>query len=218
MWSYYGRKTKIVKYYPDSKYDTIIEPFAGTAVYSLYKENWKKNIILVEKYDIIINLWKYLQNATKQDILSLPDIKDKEDITNHSYLSTVEQSLIYFCANRGSAKPYKIAGCWNNWRRNKEIIASNLHKIRHWNLIHGDYNQINNKEATWFIDPPYKFGGHRYEFSNKLIDYSALSKWCINRRGQVIVCENSKASWLPFQPLVSLQGQKHKTMEVIYTH
>ena len=60
MWSYYGRKTKVVKYYPVPRYDTIIEPFAGTAVYSLHQDNWKKNVILIEKYDIIVNIWKYL--------------------------------------------------------------------------------------------------------------------------------------------------------------
>jgi site-specific DNA-adenine methylase len=42
MWSYYGGKSKIVQYYPDPKYDTIIEPFAGSAQYSLYGDNWKK--------------------------------------------------------------------------------------------------------------------------------------------------------------------------------
>ena len=36
LWSYYGRKTKVIKMYPNPQYDIIVEPFAGTAVYSLY--------------------------------------------------------------------------------------------------------------------------------------------------------------------------------------
>ena len=37
MFYYYGRKKQIAKYYPEPKYDTIVEPFAGSAAYSLYR-------------------------------------------------------------------------------------------------------------------------------------------------------------------------------------
>jgi hypothetical protein len=33
-----------------------------------------------------------------------------------------------------------------------------------------------------------------------VIDFRALAKWCRARQGQVIVCENSDALWLPFRP------------------
>ena len=56
MFYYYGRKKKIGKYYPKPSHDIIIEPFAGSAAYCLRDDNWKKDIILVEKdkgvYDI----------------------------------------------------------------------------------------------------------------------------------------------------------------------
>lgn len=35
MFSYYGSKSKIVNYYPPPKENIIIEPFAGSARYSL---------------------------------------------------------------------------------------------------------------------------------------------------------------------------------------
>jgi len=35
MFSYYGSKSKIVDCYPAPRYDKIIEPFAGSARYSL---------------------------------------------------------------------------------------------------------------------------------------------------------------------------------------
>ena len=49
MWSYYGRKSKFINLYPKPKHNIIIEPFAGTAVYSLHEENWKNDVILIEK-------------------------------------------------------------------------------------------------------------------------------------------------------------------------
>lgn len=58
MWGYYGSKSKIIKYYPPPKFDKVIEPFAGTAQYSL--KYWEKDILLIDKYDVIIRLWEWL--------------------------------------------------------------------------------------------------------------------------------------------------------------
>jgi site-specific DNA-adenine methylase len=69
MWGYYGSKSKIVKHYPAPKYGTIIEPFAGTAQYALMY--WDRDVILIDKYEVICNLWKWLQTCSKADILSI---------------------------------------------------------------------------------------------------------------------------------------------------
>ena len=74
---------------------------------------------------------------------------------------------------------------------------------------------IPNEKATWFIDPPYQFGGKYYRHNGKKIDYEFLGEWCKNRDGQVIVCENHKADWMEFEPLVGISGQLHKTTECV---
>ena len=75
MWTYYGTKKRIAKNYPAPIYDTIIEPFAGAAQYSLYGDNWKKKVILLDKYDVVSRVWDYLINtATKERILALPNM------------------------------------------------------------------------------------------------------------------------------------------------
>jgi hypothetical protein len=56
MWSYYGAKTNIVQYYPKPKYDRIIEPFAGTARYSL--RYFDHDIFLVDKYEVVVKIWQ----------------------------------------------------------------------------------------------------------------------------------------------------------------
>lgn len=58
MWSYYGSKSKIIDYYPAPKFDKIIEPFAGSARYSL--KFFDKNITLVDLSESVVNAWKYL--------------------------------------------------------------------------------------------------------------------------------------------------------------
>jgi len=213
MWSYYGSKSKIVNYYPKPKYKKIIEPFAGSAKYSLlYFEN---DVLLYDKYPKIVKLWKYLQSASINDILGLPDMEYGQNI-NMFNLSEEEKILIGFCINGGSASPKKTVGKFQSWNKNKIKIANSLYKIRHWHIEEGDYQCIKNENATWFIDPPYQNGGQYYVKSNKDINFNNLANWCKDRNGQIIVCENTKASWLPFKPLVQMQGLKHKTTESIY--
>jgi hypothetical protein len=102
--------------------------------------------------------------------------------------------------------------------RARNEIARNVEKIRHWTVFLGDYHDAPDIEATWFIDPPYQYGGQWYEESNKYIDFTGLSSWCQSRKGQVIVCENTKANWMDFRPLIQMNGNRHVTTEAIWTN
>ena len=218
MFSYYGRKTKVVKYYPRPEFNTIIEPFAGSAAYSLHGDNWKHNVIIVDKYEVVYRVWRYLQQSSEQSILSLPDVEYGHSTKEHAQLCEEEVWLIGFCVARGSAQPQYQSGKFNSWPDNKKSIARNLYKIRHWDIRLGDYRDIDNFEATWFIDPPYQWGGQYYTESNKSINFPELSEWCKSRIGQVIVCENTKADWMPFHPIKKMRGNKHVTTEAMWTN
>jgi len=215
MFSYYGSKSKIVKYYPPPKFDKIIEPFAGSARYSL--KYWQKDITLADKYDKIIKIWKWLQNATIQDINNLPEPSYKQSIDEFN-ITEDEKLVMGFMVAGAIASPQKIVQKFSNIKNDKKRIISHLNKIKHWNIIHCDYRDLMNNEQTWFIDPPYQFGGEHYHESNKNIDYNKLSNWCKSRNGQIIVCENSKANWLPFNPMIKLSGAYSKTTEVIWSN
>ena len=95
-------------------------------------------------------------------------------------------------------------------------IKGNLHKIKHLKILHSSYIDLENIKATWFIDPPYQFGGSAY-VENK-IDFSHLADWCKTREGHVIVCENTKADWLPFIPMIDNKGTHKTTTEAIWTN
>jgi hypothetical protein len=93
--------------------------------------------------------------------------------------------------------------------------------IRHWRITQASYLDIPNEPATWFIDPPYEVAGRAYRFHS--IDYPALGDWCRSRSGQVMVCENKGANWLPFRPFRTIKGLEgrrggKKSVEVIWTN
>lgn len=210
-----------MKHYPTPKFDKIIEPFAGSARYSLL--NFQKEILLVDLDPSIIQIWKYLQLCSEKDILNLPDFKTGDDIRNFD-LSADEKLFCGFLIGKGLRRPQNIvtrfAGglqpTWIRWQ--KKHIAKNLFKIKHWKIELGTYRDIENESCTWFVDPPYQFGGEYYTKGNNKINFYELAAWCRERQGQVIVCENSKADWMDFKPMKTMIGIKRKSAEVIWSN
>lgn len=151
-------------------------------------------------------------------VLSLPDVDGYkvrlELVYGFSQLSDPEKWLIGFCVNNGSSAPKNVSastGNFNSWKRDKIRIAKDLHKIKHWGIINGDYSLAPDVEATWYIDPPYIDKGRWYTHGSSDIDYPKLGEWCTSRNGRVIVCENYGAEWLPFEPLIEIPFSHFKT-------
>lgn len=217
MFSYYGSKSKIVHLYPPPKFGTIIEPFAGSARYAL--RYFDRDVVLADKYSVIIDVWRYLQQASEADILGLPELKLGDTLESHT-LSDAERKFLGFLVHPGVERPrHTVTQFGTDYIENAlRDIAKQLFKIRHWKFINGTYECLANPEATWFIDPPYFLGGNEYVHGNKTLDFASLEAWSKNRNGQVIICENSSASWMPFMTLKKMRGQSKLTTEVWWTN
>jgi len=215
MISYYGSKSKLVDLYPEPIHDKIIEPFAGSARYSL--KYWNRDILLIDKYEPIIKMWHWLQQATEKDLDNLPVPKKGESLFDFN-LSEGEHLFLSFIVSEGVASPRNTVTKRASSRVNHKIQTTKdiLHKIKHWDIRLGDYTDIENQEATWFIDPPYFRGGEHYPKGSKYINYKELANWCKSRRGQVIVCENNNADWLQFDNLKEHWGGIKRSVEVMY--
>ncbi len=97
-------------------------------------------------------------------------------------------------------------------------IAKQLEAIKDWTIVEGDGPaQTIYGEATWFVDPPYagRPGSH-YRHGSKGIDYEQLGAWCRYLPGQVMVCEQLGADWLPFERLGRVHGQRGASTEVVW--
>lgn len=223
FFTYFGGKWRIAKHYPQPQHKTLIEPFAGSAGYSLHYP--QKNVLLFDRDPIICSTWDYLIRVKESEILSLPlKITDVREMP----LCQEAKWLIGFWLNKGSVSPCNIPGKWmrDGWRPNsfwgeviRHRIASQIAQIRHWKVKNLSYDQIDNQEASWFIDAPYQMSVVRYRLNK--IDFDNLAEWCRTRLGQVIVCEQDGASWLPFSPFHTVRapgGRKgaKQTKEVIW--
>jgi len=214
FFSFYGGKWRAAPRYPTPRYDTVIEPFAGSAGYSL--RYYDRQVILVERDEKVFGTWDYLLKTSEQEILSLPDLEPGQTVDDLT-LCQEARWLIGWWLNKGTASPSKTPSAWmrqgthdtSYWGLTvRERIASQLQYIRHWKIIHGIYADAPDIEATWFVDPPYQEAGKHYRYGSDQIDYASLAEWCRYWQGQVIVCENVGAEWLPFEPYINIKASE----------
>jgi site-specific DNA-adenine methylase len=221
MFPFYGSKWRDAKRYGAPKHDLVIEPFAGSAGYSTYWE--PRRVLLADIDPIIVGVWRYLITASADEILRLPDLAPGQS-TDDLAVSQEARWLIGFWLNRGSAQPKKTQTEYSRrteraqliWSaRARERIASQLELIRHWTVVQIEYADFGPIDATWYVDPPYVDKGRFYRCNT--VDHDALGAWCRRiPRGQVIVCEQEGARWLPFSPLAIIKSSKGTSSEVVY--
>ena|SRR5688572_5789781 len=208
FWRYYGAKWKAAPHYPAPRFDTLVEPFAGAAGYAL--RHYRKRVILVERYEVVASIWAFLIRSPSRDILSIPTVDAVADLPD----STPQEArwLVGMCMNAAAVSPNRVMSSgmrklrdehgrstegWGDGQRAR--VARQVDLIRHWTVIHGDYTEAPDVEATWFVDPPYEDKGRHYVHNSAALDFTALGEWCRARRGQTIVCEAVGATWLPFR-------------------
>lgn len=210
MFYYYGRKKQIARRYPLPDYRSIIEPFAGAASYALHGDNWQNDVTLIEKDERVAEIWRWLiDRATPAEILALPDLRAGERSSEFLHIVHAATKMAF------KYKTIKVTPVLErNWEISKRVMAASVHKVKHWRLIVGDYTLAPDVEATWFIDPPYKSSpGDGYAHGSAAIDYDALGRWALSRKGQIICCEGLHGDYLPFAPLLVLPGVAGKQSE-----
>lgn len=217
---YFGGKWRVARKYPAPQHAEIVEPFAGAAGYSTRYPD--RQVTLYDKDPTIIGLWQYLIRVPAAEIRALPDIALDATVDDLGLACEEQKWLIGFWLNSGTSAPCKRPSYWmrktatEKWETGggmlgwgpkvRERIAHQVEQIRHWRAVLASYEQIPNRPASWFIDPPYVGAGTHYRCSSRSIDFTALGSWCADRQGQVCVCENEGATWLPFESFADIKG------------
>lgn len=225
FWRYYGGKWRAAPHYPAPAFSTIVEPFAGAAGYSLRYPD--RQIVLVEKYPTICEMWRYLIGVKPSEVRRIPEVDDVDLLP--SWVPQGARWLVGFSMNSACSTPRRTLSVgrrklramhrqFEGWTPAlRERVASQVEQIRHWKVIEGDYSLAPDVPATWFVDPPYDNKAGSYYVHSK-VNYADLSAWCRTRRGQVLVCENEGATWAPFQPFMTLKPgvNGHGSREVLW--
>jgi hypothetical protein len=216
FWRYYGGKYRAAPRYPKPDYRTIVEPFAGAAGYSLRYPD--RDVVLVEKYAVVAEIWRYLIAVPAVEIRAIPCVEHVDDLPG--WVPPGARYLVGFAMNAACTSPRKklssgrkqlraMGRVFEGWSEQmRERVAVQVEQIRHWKIIEGDFRAAPDVTATWYIDPPYQLAGKHYKHAAKDLDYAALGDWCRARRGQVMVCENEGADWLPFRTFASIKSNQ----------
>lgn len=209
---YFGGKSKIAHLYPSPGCKRIVEPFAGGASYSLrYADH---DVWLNDLNPDTASIWKFL---TSRDALRFVTRRVPFTMEHGDTLETVtrpddppgfkallrSQLAQGSFGMRGTRKKVSPFGA-QAWKTFRQRLTFWIPRIAHWKITSVDYRKLPNETATWFIDPPYNnAAGRTYAKGASAIDFTRLAKWCQSRKGQVIVCENVGADWLPFRRLTT---------------
>ena len=202
---YFGAKNGLARYYPPPRYPLVIEPFAGAAGYTCYwaRHGRVDHAILVDVNPHLVALWHRLQAMTAHDIhnIVIPPVGSK---TRDPLVANGDQMMALL---RGAERVVTSRMIKDRGHTKSRLLATQPH-WGYWDISCGDYTSCPDYEATWFIDPPYrprpgssgKMTAGGYSYRTAALDYDKLADWCLSRKGQVIVCEQMPADWLPFEP------------------
>jgi len=207
LFKWFGSKWSTSKHYPAPKHDTIVEPFAGGAGYSL--RYCDRAVFLAERDVHVRRLWWWLIGEAKEsDIRELPvNIPEGTDIRTLG-LSLGQSLLIKSWQRTNNVGDCWTVSSWGNkpgqWTANTRArVASEFHQIKHWHVVEDGMRLLNatREPCTWFIDPPYQFN---YQYKSAPLNYEELGTIVGRLPGQTIVCEalcqktGTRPTWLPF--------------------
>lgn len=229
--SFYGGKSRIAHLYPAPKHDMIIEPFAGGASYSL-RHGAGREVWINDADPDVFAMWTFIRDEVTAWLDRIPGTVAVGQKVSELLPEAPPALVALFRAeaNQGTQGARGVhdqvtsmgAKCWPRLR-DKLAWAHDL--CRTWQITNLPYERMVDNwaagPATFYVDPPYaNAAGRRYR--QQVVDYAALAQWCLSRRGQVIVCENVGATWLPFESLVERRGirsryQKSTASEALYS-
>jgi len=192
LFKWFGSKWLSSKTLPEPQFDTIVEPFAGGAGYSLRHAH--KKVILSELDPYISELWMWLiEEATPADIREIP-----VNIPEGTNILRLPLSYGQMLLLKSWQRTNNVGGCWTispwgnkpgQWTESTRArVSEEIGAIKHWTFVEGGAfeTMTSGIQATWFVDPPYQYN---YDYKQRIEDYAHFANVVLELKGQVIACE-----------------------------
>ncbi len=211
LFKYFGSKWRLAPYYGrPADGETVIEPFAGSASYSMYwlQKCWRGRIVLNDADPRVADLWNWLRVQTPASILSLPTALPEG--TDFRGLGLEPSAVLFLSSWQRVGRSWTptvskwgtgdFGGLWSD--RVRARVAEVVPLLAHLQPVTClPYQDLDNTHGLWFVDPPYQCNAEKYCAAGKNLDFAALATWVRSRNGRSIVCEQDDADWLPFWEL-----------------
>jgi hypothetical protein len=138
--SYFGGKVRAASWYPAPTHATIVEPFAGGAGYSY--RYYDRNIVLIEKYDVLANMLAWFVRSGAEDIPRMPLLEPGQRVSDLPNLIPEQRAFIGFWIDMGTERPKDKPTPWserdrqanrlNTWTpRNRDKLAEFAGRVKH---------------------------------------------------------------------------------------
>jgi site-specific DNA-adenine methylase len=216
MWGYTGSKWQASKTgkYPAPIHNTIIEPFAGSAGYSLFY-GAERRVILCEINPDIVAIWCMIQKNRRLEARLPKTVRKGEVVEEMRGIDDEVRLFLHYktcAAHAGYHLRFTERGALQ-WPQDRRRMLAMAGLVKSWEIVQCSFEEFDppRGSATWFVDPPYEAVGIARKGSDYKywrLDYSKLRE-CVKKkwRGQVIVAEQVESTWLPFKPLYDLPAQ-----------
>ena len=208
-----GGKGGLAPLLPSPLCRLIVEPFGGAAAYS-FLHHAGHDVWVNELNPCTYSIWEFLQwtdafRVIQSDWPKSVRIGQHLDalVTNPAHPGFLELVRAYInLGTYGMTGVRQVvtkdaAGHWSQYKPRFTVI---LPIVARWKITNLDYRQLDDVDGCWLIDPPYNnVAGRKYEFKLPPEAYPQLAEWCLNRRGHLLVTEQTGSPWLPFRPLTN---------------
>jgi hypothetical protein len=203
LFKWFGSKWSSGRLYPEPQLPTIIEPFAGSAGYSLNHAD--KQVHLWDTHPRIAELWGWLiQEATQALVLDIPlNVPEGTDVRSLG-LSAGQALLLRMWQRTNNCSECWTISKWGHlpgqWTANTRArVAEEVTAIKHWR-----FGLPWGAIATYHVDPPYLFN---YRYGAKPFSYDELAQHLLALPAacQIMVCEAAHPKtgeipgYLPFE-------------------
>ncbi len=225
LFKWFGSKWMGAKHYPPPIHDSIFEPFAGSAGYSL--RHHERHVQLFDADRNLSQLWRWLiLYATESLIREIPiNVPEGTDIRRLE-LSNGQALLMKHWQRTNNVGDCWTVSPWGNkpgqWTANTRArVAEEISGIKHWIYQPPSFRT----PGTYFLDPPYLFN-YRYHREHPTFDHDALVRQIseIPPPRQIIACEAEHPetkeipTYLPFEIFRRQVTSRRKTTEHHHSH